>query len=84
MLSATLLSCPLNAVVGRELLRVEVLVTGPQHAGRHPDSSTRRSIFPPPPLLSVRMQFLEGPVLPALRRFRGLENLSGGRMPPPK
>jgi len=84
MLSATLLSYPLNAVVGQELLRVEVLATGPQHAGRHPDTSTRRSIFPPPPLLSVGMQILEGPVEPALRRFRGPKNLSGGRMPPPK
>lgn len=83
MLSAALLSCPLNAFVGQELLRVEVLVTGTRHAGYHPDTSTRRSMFPPP-LVSVRMQFLEGPVLPALRRFRGLDNLSGGRMPPPK
>ena len=84
MLPSALLSHPLNVVVGQKLLRVEVLITGPRHSGRRSDTSTRRSIFSPPPLLSVRMQILEGPVEPALRRFRGPKILSGGHMPPPK
>ncbi len=84
MLSATLFSCPLYAVVGQELLRVEVLMPGLRRPALHSNTSTRRSIFPPPPLLPALMQFSEGPVLPALRRFRGRKNLSGGRMPPPK
>lgn len=84
MLTATLLPSPFHIVVGQELLRVEVLTTGQRPADPQPDTSTRRSLFPPPPLLSVGMQILEGPVEPALRRFRGPRNLSGGRMPPPK
>jgi hypothetical protein len=84
VLPMTLLPCPFRIVVGEELLRVEVLTTGQRRADPHPDTSTRRSILPPPPLLSVGMQILEGPVLPALRRFRGPKNLSGGPMPPPK
>jgi hypothetical protein len=84
MLSAALLSGPLSADVAAELLRVEVLMPGLRRPALHSNTSTRRSIFPPPPLLPVLMQFSEGPVLPALRRFRGRKNLSGGRMPPPK
>ncbi len=84
MLSHPLPSYPPAGTVGQELLRVEVLKAGPAHVGPSPETSTRRSFLPPPPLLRTLIQIPEGPVLPALRRFRGTKNLYGGRMPPPK
>jgi hypothetical protein len=50
---------------------------------RRRETLTRQSIWPPPPD-DAHIPFPEGPVLPALRRFRGTRNRSGGYMPPPK
>lgn len=84
MFSSALLSRPFSVAVDLELLRVEVLESRPDRRASLLDTSTRRSILPPPPLLQALMQIPEGPVLPALRRFRGVKSLCGGRMPPPK
>ena len=85
MLSRALPSDAAITVAGTEFLRVEVLTNG---TGRRAvpgfETSTRRSFLPPPPLPPAQTQIIEGPVQPALRRFRGTKHIGGGRMSPPK
>lgn len=84
MRASTLAPSATSADVAVKLLRVEVLQNVQGSPGGPTETSTRRSSSPPPPLRKALQQIPEGPVQPALRRFRGSEIHAGGPMPPPK